>query len=117
MSSEIKVINISKDDTNQIISMTFLLSDFSAWDHIINESAFYFKELTGHLPNIMLANDETLGKLDRALNIKLNSPFNDQKNLDVFISQDFKLQVCLGFELKKDQFQLIIDEQASFIYN
>ncbi|GAB4420573.1 MAG: hypothetical protein OHK0056_31170 [Bacteriovoracaceae bacterium] len=114
---EIKVISTHKDDENQIISITFEFIEYALWDHLIHESAVYFKELTGHLPNILVANADTLEILDRELNSKLNSPFNDQKTLDVFQSKNVNLQICLKFELELHQFQLIFDEQASFIHN
>lgn len=94
------------------------------WDKQIDEAVREFKSATGKTPNILLANDPTLGRFDFLANqareniVRTKLPGlepsiikpTDWRELSGFQGKDYNLEFCIDAKLGESHFSLIFDE-------
>jgi hypothetical protein len=99
------------------------MTDWKNWDHQIDSSAKEFFEITGKWPNILLANDPTLGRIDFLANqarqnifyggpdqTKPNPKDNDEwRQLGGFQGKSYAIEFCIDENLNNEAFSLIYD--------
>ncbi|MDR1893492.1 MAG: hypothetical protein LBQ61_02210 [Spirochaetales bacterium] len=97
------------------------ISDYSQWDDIINEKAMYFFELHQVYPNILLASNDTFGRIDNYLRqhpVDLIYPEGGEPppfdGLSSFNAVDYRLEFCLDPGQEENYFVLVYDEAPEF---
>ena len=112
-----------------VLKLTGIITDFSIWDDTIHLSAVKFHNQYNVYPNILLANVSTYKKIDlyaqkhpnRIItagadgNIETIETSNEPYDgLSEFVTEDYKLECCIDFELQEGYFTLIYDETPDF---
>jgi len=112
---------------SKLYKMTCPISDYFAWDDIINENVIKFYESYSIYPNLMLASEKTWSDIDQIANLfnpeKL-SPIDELddtidinaeiKSISVFRTENYALQFCLDEKVSDDYFTLIFEEDPIF---
>lgn len=103
-----------------IMKKTFSLGLWSAWDDAIARAAELFRNLYSVYPNILLANDVTLRRIDM---IAEKSRFKNESGekakggmycqVSGFVAEDFELMFGIDEKLTDGQFSLIYDSDPN----
>jgi hypothetical protein len=112
-----------------ILKLTGIISDFSIWDDTIHLFAVKFHNQYNVYPNILLANGSTYRKIDIFAQKHPNRIVTADKDgkietietsnepydgLSQFVTEDYKLECCMDYDLQEDYFTLIFDETPDF---
>jgi hypothetical protein len=106
-----------------ILRKTYNITDWKNWDRQLDSSAKEFYELTGKWPNILLANDPTLGRIDFLANQARENIFregptemkvdpkdnNEWRELCGFQGPSYAIGFCIDPHLANGAFSLIYD--------
>lgn len=106
-----------------ILRKTYNMTDWKNWDHQLDSSAKDFFAITGQWPNILLANDPTLGRIDFLANqarenIVCTQPSekeigdeetNEWRKLYGFQGKSYSIEFCIDSSLANEAFSLIFD--------
>ena len=109
-----------------ILRKTYNMTDWKNWDHQLDSSAKEFFTITGQWPNILLANDPTLGRIDFLANqarenivCKPASEKIDDQDTDVwreiygFQGKSYSIEFCIDSSLENETFSLIFDSNPN----
>ena len=99
-----QIVDLEVDAPNQIITQSFPLLTYENWDAMLYLMGEFFINRFTHKPQILLANDKTLSRIDFMLSQKLTH----------YRCQLFNLQVCLDSTMEEHWVRLVYDEQAEF---
>jgi len=112
-----------------VLKLTGVITDFSIWDDTIHLTAVKFYNQNNVYPNILLANDTTYRKIDlyaqkhpnrivtadKDGNIETIETSNEPYDgLSFFVTENYKLECCLDYDLQEGYFTLIFDETPDF---
>lgn len=111
------IVEVFKDDPNQIIKCTVPILNFENWDNTIFDIGLFFINRFKKTPQILTANQFTLNKMDLYLNDKLKKNGEEKPipQLGRFECSRFSLNVCIDEGLADNYFCIIFDEQAEII--
>lgn len=106
-----------------ILRKTFLITDWTQWDHQIDSATKEFIALTQKTPNILLANDPTLDRIEfmanqKRQNLRRDEPLKNEdepsdpnhwRPLGGFQGDGYSLGFCVDTQLNFEKFSLIFD--------
>lgn len=102
-----KVIDVIRDDKEQVLKIIYPLVSIEHWDFLINEGMELFLKQFNKRPQILLMNETTLTEIEA----KLPPP----NVLGEFHSKLGELSVCIDNDLAYHDFAIVHDEQAEFV--
>ena len=106
-----------------ILRKTYTITDWKFWDRQLDSAAKEFFAVTGKWPNILLANDPTLGRIDFLANQARQNIFPGDGHvpklsqtdegafrvLSGFQGASYSIEFCMDPHLVSESFSLIFD--------
>lgn len=104
-----EIVEFQVNPEEDIYSLASSFRDFEEWDEKIVLLGSYFINIFSRVPNILLANIDTLEKIDQIV--------GETSAMSTFNNKDFSLKICVDNELNFGEFVILNDEEAEFSNN
>ena len=101
-----KIIDIDRNEEDQIIKATFSIISFDHWDNTIDSALIIFNQEIQKIPQIILMNEDTIIKIEKLVAVQ-------DKLFGSFESKNGLVRVCIDNSISNDDFCLVHDEQAN----
>ncbi|MBC7458143.1 MAG: hypothetical protein H7235_07685 [Bdellovibrionaceae bacterium] len=106
-----------------ILRKTYQINDWKLWDRQIDTAVADFLQATGKKPNILLADEPTLGRFDFLANqardnvVRVTEKMilsgeldsEEYRRLSGFKGRDYALEFCIDLQVQSSSFSLIFD--------